>query len=99
MHYSIKERAATALKVIYAQFPKTPEGALMFAVIAQAVEDAIARPQLTARDYELRNFQARRQDTAKYLIGNIPHAHAVGVDHRWIHRIFKRYQLDFGVSA
>lgn len=99
MHYSTRERAAVALKVIRTQFPETPEGALMFAVIAQAVEDATAKPQPNAQNHDRRNFQARRLDAVEYLTGNIPHAHVAGVNPRWIHRIFKRYQLDFGAPT
>ncbi len=99
MLYSTKERAAVALKVIRTQFPETPEGALMFAVIAQAVEDATAKPQPKAQNHEQRNFQVRRLDAVEYLTGNLLHAQAAGVDPRWIQRIFKRYQLDFAVPA
>lgn len=99
MYYSTKERAAVALKVIRTQFPETPEGALMFAVIAKAVEDAIAEPGVRGADRDRHTFHARRLDAVEYLTGNLPHAQAVGVDHRWIQRIFKRYQLDFVVPT
>ena len=57
------------------QFPNTPDGRLMFVVVAQAVSD-------------LQNSQ-NRYDANKYLQGRMIHAEVCGVDPQWIRNVLR----------
>lgn len=60
---------------IQPQFPATPEGQLMFAVVRQALVDALG---------------AEHDPTAThYLLGSIPHAALCGVDSDWIRSVMR----------
>lgn len=68
---------------IRCQFPDTPEGRLMLAVINCALSDLLSNR--TGLEVE-RN----RRNAAHYLAGNIWHAYISGIDAEWIHLQLRR---------
>lgn len=72
-------------KIAY-QFPDTPEGRLMLAVVGQAICDLVT--QAKGSDIALAKRRA-----AAYLCGEIWHAQAAGVDPDFIRRVIAGYGL------
>ena len=77
---SLAQRKALATKKIGYQFPKTPEGKLMWAVVRQAIED-LYRPQSECTTALL------------YLKGPMWHAQSCGVDPDWIRLILRKMKI------
>ncbi len=76
---SDKMRGKAALMRIKPQFPKSPEGSLMYEIIAQAIMDLFDKK-------EARN--ARR-----YLTNEMPHAELCGVKSEWITNTLIKLEL------
>ena len=77
-------------KKIRPEFPKTPEGWLMWAVIDRALRDSYS------------NDRHIRRDTAiakQYLRGDMPHAEVCGVSSAWIRRVIRRTEEMFAELA
>ncbi len=68
-----------AANKIAGQFPRTSEGALFAGVIERAILD-LAIP-------------AERDSALSYLVGDIPHAKAFGVDPGWVKKVLRQYRL------
>jgi hypothetical protein len=77
MNYATDERAAS--KKVSSEFPKSPEGRLMFEIVALAINDL--------------NKVQHRHSAIMYLLGPMPHAEICGVDPDWIRRILIKMRL------
>ena len=72
-------------KKIRPEFPTTPEGKLMFAVVDRALRDA---------------YGCEGRMTGKvYLAGPMPHAEICGVSAAWIRRVIERSERMFAELA
>jgi len=76
------------LRKIGPQFPQSPEGRLMLAVVGQAIRDLHGR----GRGCELR-ARRQRESAARYLGGEMPHAEACGVSSHWVRKIMRDVEL------
>lgn len=77
-------------KISY-QFPDCPEGRFMLAVIAVALNDLITNRE--GGEYEI-----YREAAARYLRGEMWHAHIAGVDPDWIRAQLARAGIDISGS-
>ncbi len=81
----LKKRSNVVLKCIHEQFPKSPEGKLMFAVIAQAISDII-------NDF---NKQEDRIDALRYIKKDLIHAEICGIKREWVQKLIcKAFKCD-----
>ncbi len=98
MDATTAQRARAGLKKIQHQFTPTDEGKLFFAVVAQAIFDALQNePSVNySRDYPRHLiWDINRRTAIDYLLSDMPHALSVGVDAEWIRRVFKSLGIDF----
>jgi hypothetical protein len=79
------------IRKISFQFPDCPEGRFMLAVIAVALNDLITNRH--GGEYEI-----YREAAARYLQGDIWHAHIAGVDPEWIRAQLTKAGIDFSGS-
>ena len=70
-----------ACKKIRHQFPKSPEGMLMFAVIATAIRDASGKTGIGSKQ------------AISFLSGDMPQAELCGVNSEWITEILIKMGL------
>ncbi len=76
---SDKTRGRLALMRIRPQFPKSPEGSLMYEIIAQTIMDLFDKK-------EARNAR-------EYLTNEMPHAELCGVKSEWITNTLIKLEL------
>jgi hypothetical protein len=74
--HGLRERVAAVISVVGYQFPRTPEGQLMGAVVAQALLDLLDE-RLAA-------------EAAAFLRSDMPQADLAGVSPCWIRRMIQR---------
>ena len=82
---SIRQKAMAVASKIGHQFPATPEGKLMHAVVKQAIADLF--------DVSDQSVFVRRK-AADYLLGDIYSAEICGVDSSWIRGQLKKAGVD-----
>ena len=78
---SDRQAVRAALRRIRAQFPATPEGRLMFAVVDKAVWDSLYRHTWYG------------ESAVRYLEQDLSHAELCGVDPEWIRETLRAMQL------
>jgi len=71
------------MRKIKPQFPSTPDGNLMSAVIEQAINDLV-------HNRKYKNYKHARS-AKKYLDTDMPHALACGIDPDWIRKQISQY--------
>ncbi len=81
--------AKLVIKKIKPQFPDTPEGNLMFAVVSQAIRD-VASPTSTITISD-------QSSALRYLDSDMPHAAICGVQASWIRSIIKKIDNHYQV--
>lgn len=69
------------LRIIKAQFPDTPEAALMYSVIEQAVRDLFLKPRTNPSGKKSTDY---RPAAMRYLTGEMWAAEVCGVESSWI---------------
>ena len=79
-------KAIIVNKVIRIQFPKSPDGQLMYAVIASAVHDLVS------------NKINRVESALSYLKGNMPHAIACDVSANYIRSLIEQGGIILGLK-
>ena len=85
----IKEAVFGACTVITHQFPESPEGQLMAAVVCCAVMD-LHRPTSVWSPHKFHVDSAR-----EYLSGEMWHAEICGVDSDWIRSVLDKAGIDW----
>ena len=83
-------KARAVSKKIKFQFPETPEGRLMFAIVDCAITDSI-------RDVKTQTDKTERDAAIAYLSQTIPHCEISGVNSEWVHRIINYAGLGFTI--
>lgn len=77
----VRINAVAALRKIKTQFPKTPQGELMFAIIEMAVKDLTNNTEHRTRI---------RGDAIRYLKGDMVHAQWCDVEPSWVRMVLKK---------
>lgn len=90
---------SVAFKKISYQFPDTPEGQLMLAIVYKAFQDAL----LHKRNCDVGRGSESYRKSAKaealiYIDSIMPHAEACGVDSGWICRVVRQCGVEFNTQ-
>lgn len=83
--------AKVVAKKIGYQFPDTPEGKLMFAILDLAIRDFA----MTVRRNRVDHDEAIKISAYRYLKGDMEHCQRVGIDPAWVRRVINESGLVF----
>lgn len=73
--------ARAAIVKIGKQFPTSPDGKLMFAIVANAILDLLEKSE--------------RNEAIRYLRGDMWHANKCGVEPDWIRKVLTECGVDY----
>jgi len=91
-----REKAMLVAKKIRYEFPYSPDGALLFGVIYQALFDA-SSPVSIGRVSAINGSYNDRESAREYLQGYMGHAEICGIDSSRIRIIIKKIGMDISL--
>jgi len=88
------KKVSAVRRLLSRQFPKSPGGRLMCAVVCQAISDAfdprLYTPNPSARPQTINETKSSEASAHRYLCGDMYHANLAGVEPEWIRMVIKR---------
>ncbi len=87
-------KAKAISKKIKPHFPVSPEGQLMYSIVACALVDSTI--ECTDKDInKLSTNETNKRKAIAYLKSNMIHCELSGVSSEWVHRLINKAQLGF----
>ena len=93
MQTTTQDKIDITESVLKPQFPSSPEGQLMAAIVMQAIRDAFSDEFDFKHDHTRAEHERAKVSGLRYLVGDMPHAVICGVDPSWILRKLFKFGL------
>jgi hypothetical protein len=93
MQATTQDKIDVTESLVRPQFPASPEGQLMAAIVMQAVRDAFCEDFDFKQEHARAEHERNKISGLRYLVGDMPHATICGVDPDWIRLLLCKFKL------